>query len=235
MTTSPLLVREYGDSAVMVTVASADPDERARRIAHLTRVLVAQRPHGVTDLVAGLESLLVTFDPLVSAFEHLAPYVELAGSLAQRVQDTSGRVIDVPVVFDADAAPDLADVASEQGISPDEVVASLCAHDLTIELLAAAMAPMMSGVRLPHPVSRQARPRTDVPAGSIMIARAQAIIQPFSGPTGWKVVGWTPHSIVDIAREPAIAFAVGDRLRLRPIDRAEAARLAGTLLGDDHA
>ena len=235
MTTSPLLVQDYGDSAVMVTSTSADPGERAQHIAQLRRVLVARRPHGVTDLVAGLESLLVTFDPLVSGFEHLAPYVELAGSLAQRVEETPGRVIDVPVVFDADAAPDLADVAVEQGCEPGDVIASLCAHDLSIELLAAAMAPMMSGVRLPRPVSRQARPRTDVPAGSIMIARAQAIIQPFPGPTGWKVVGWTPLAIVDIAREPAITFAVGDRFRLRPIDRAEAAGLHGRVLGDDHA
>lgn len=231
MPDASLIVREYGDAAVMVTVASPDPGVRRARIAQVRTGLIAQRPPGVVDLVAGLESLLVTYDPLVVVPDQIPSQLEIGPVLGSH-EPAAARIIDIPVVFDSHNGPDLDDVAAEQGCSVDEVVTSLCSVELRIELLAAAMAPMMSGVELDEPVSRQATPRTDVPPGSIMIAGAQAIIQPFPGPTGWKVIGRTPLTIVDIEHEPPIGFAIGDRMRLRRISEAEAEALVGIRLGD---
>lgn len=78
-------------------------------------------------------------------------------------------------------------------------------------LLAAAMAPMMSGLSLPAPVSRRRQPH-ERSRRSIMIAGRHAIIQPFPGPTGWRVVVHTSLTIVDIARAAPTAFAPGDIL-----------------------
>lgn len=232
MTTEALpLVEEYGDSAVMVTVASGDPGRRQRRIVELRDAVLRRRPPGVTDVVSGLESLLIEFDPLVSGPDHLRHAVELIAELPGAADARERRVFDLPVCFDEADAPDLAAVAAELGLSPDAVVEQLLAHDLTVVLLAAAMAPMMSGVTLPASVARQARPRTDVPPGSLMIAGSHAIIQPFPGPTGWRVVGRTPLTIVDIDRPEPVSFAPGDVLRLRPITAAEAAELRGAFLG----
>ncbi|MPN56541.1 Kinase A inhibitor [bioreactor metagenome] len=136
------------------------------------------------------------------------------------------------MVFDSETGPDLADVAAEQGCTIEELIAELCRHELRIELLAAAMAPMMSGVRLGSEVSRQSQPRTDVQPGSIMVAGANAIIQPFPGPTGWKVVGRTPLTIVDMGVATPIGFAIGDRVRLRTVDPDYAGTLAGLRMGD---
>lgn len=225
-------VREYGDSAVMVTVGSDDAGRRQRRIAELREAFVRRRPPGVTDVVAGLESFLVGYDPLVSGPDHLRHAIELIAELPASAAARKPRVFDLPVCFDEAYAPDLAAVADELGLDPDAVVSALLAHDLTIVLLAAAMAPMMAGVRLPVSVSRQARPRTNVPEGSLMIAGRHAIIQPFPGPTGWRVVGRTPLTIVDIAREAPVSFAPGDILRLRRIDAEAAAGLRGTFLAE---
>ena len=231
-TATPPVLADYGDSAVMVTVDSADPERRRRRIVQLRDAFLAHRPHGVTDVVSGLESMLIEFDPLVTAPEHLLPILELVDEVASDAATAMGRLIDLPVVFDTETGPDLESVAHELGASVDDLIRALTAHEITIVLLAAAMAPMMSGVVLPAPVARQARPRTDVPPGSIMVAGANAIIQPFPGPTGWRVVGRTPLTIVDIHRDPPVAFGPGDRFRLRAIDASEADALAGGLLGD---
>lgn len=231
MSPTPPIMKEYGDSAVMVTVDSPDAGWRRRRIVELREAFCSHRPHGVTDVVSGLESFLVAFDPLVTGPEHLEPVLRLVDHVAKQNEDADGRVLDVPVVFGGQAGPDLANVALEIGLSENEVVAALVGSDLTIVLLAAAMAPMMSGVMLPHPVGRQAQPRTNVPPGSVMIAGDNAIIQPFPGPTGWRVVGRTPLDIVDISAEPPIRFAAGDRLRLRAVTDNDAAGETG-LLGE---
>ena len=64
-----------------------------------------------------------------------------------------------------------------------------------------------------------------------MIAGDNAIIQPFPGPTGWRVVGRTPRTIVDISRPDPVSFGTGDIVRFVPVTRDEAAVLgAGFLL-----
>ena len=232
MSSTPPILEEYGDSAVMVTVDSPDAGFRRRRIVQLRDAFCGHRPHGVTDVVSGLESFLIAYDPLITGPEHLAPVLRLVDRVATEPEAARGRVLDVPIIFGGDAGPDLAAVSLELGLSEQQVVSALVGHELTIVLLAAAMAPMMSGVTLPRPVARQAQPRTNVPAGSVMIAGDNAIIQPFPGPTGWRVVGWTPLGIVDITADPPIRFAAGDRLRLRAIGTVEAANSAGILLGE---
>lgn len=69
-----------------------------------------------------------------------------------------------------------------------------------------------------------------------MIAGTNAIIQPFPGPTGWRVVGRTPHTIVDISRPDPVSFGTGDIVRFVPVTRDEACALdAGFLLPTEEA
>lgn len=225
-----ITVEPFGDSAVMVTLAHADPAIRRTGIVRFRDRFLARRPHGVLDVVSGLESLLIEFDPLVTAPQH----VEYAARLLAESLSMDGSAVartphrfTVPVVFDG---PDLVPVAQEVGLAPGEVVEAITGSAFTICLLGAAMAPMMAGLLVPRPVRRLAEPRTDVAPGAIMIAGTNAIIQPFPGPTGWRVVGRTPHTIVDISRPDPVSFGPGDLVRFVPITRAEAAALTGSFL-----
>ncbi|MCX5240260.1 allophanate hydrolase subunit 1 [Streptomyces prunicolor] len=236
MTTAPfttVAVEPFGDSAVMVTVPHPDQAVRRSAIVAFRDRFLAHRPHGVLDVVSGLESLLVEFDPLRTAPEQ----VEYAVDLLARLPDDRSerprtvREFAVPVVFDEETGPDLAAVAEEVGLDPDELVEAIAKSTFTIALLGAAMAPMMDGLGLPRPVRRRAEPRTDVAPGALMIAGDNAIIQPFPGPTGWRVVGRTPHTVVDISRPDPVSFGTGDVVRFVPVTRDEAAALdAGFLL-----
>lgn len=232
MAAFPLAIAEYGDGAVMVTVRSHNEGERRRLIGEFRARVLAELPPGVEDIVSGLESLLVEFDPLATSVEQVAftlgalGRIEDAGDAGRRPP----RILDVPIVFDAETAPDLGDVATELGVTPDEVIATLERSTLTVSLLAAAMAPMLDGLEVPAPVRRQATPRTSVPPGSIMIAGRNVIIQPFPGPTGWRVIARTPLRIVDIDRREPVSFAPGDRLAFRRVSAVEAAALDGMFL-----
>ncbi|MBF4609452.1 carboxyltransferase domain-containing protein [Curtobacterium sp. VKM Ac-1393] len=214
----------------------AEPGVR-ERVRAIGRELERRTPHGVTELVAGLDSLLVRFDPLRTSPESIEDVVRLLDETTGSdgtVSSVAGRTFTIPVVFDAGAGPDLESVAAELEQSVDDLVATVTGTVFDVVLLAAGMAPMMEGGRFNRPVRRAAQPRTNVPAGSIMIAGQNAIIQPFPGPTGWRVIGRTPHVVVDIAREDAAAILPGDRIRYRAVDRVEAER-TGTafLLPDD--
>ncbi|MFI6549304.1 allophanate hydrolase subunit 1 [Streptomyces prunicolor] len=232
---SAVTVEPFGDSAVMVTIPHPDPVIRRTAIVAFRERFLAHRPPGVLDVVSGLESLLVEFDPLETALPHVEYAVRL---LAERLPVQERQLVTraalrfaVPVVFDEETGPDLASVAEELGVAPAEVVEAIAESTFTISLLGAAMAPMMDGLRVPRPVRRLAEPRTDVAPGALMIAGTNAIIQPFPGPTGWRVVGRTPHTIVDISRPEPVSFGTGDVVRFVPVTRDEAAALdAGFLL-----
>ncbi len=229
-------VESFGDSAVMVTIPRGDASRRRADIIDFRDRLLARRPHGVIDVVSGLESLLVEFDPLDTAPEHIAYAATLLADLPAAEAAGAARAprhFTIPVVFDAETGPDLASVAAEVGATVDEVIAGIGGSTFTISLLGAAMAPMMDGLQLARPVRRRDEPRTDVPPGSIMIAGTNAIIQPFPGPTGWRVVGRTPHTIVDITREQPVSFATGDTVTFAPVDHADATRLDGAFLLPD--
>jgi KipI family sensor histidine kinase inhibitor len=239
-TSEPLVVvvKPFGDSAVMVTIPSDDPRRRRAGIVDFRDRLLGRRPYGVSDVVSGLESLLVEFDPLETSPGHVEYAAQLLAQLPFEGTSGPGRDahhFEIPVVFDEDAGPDLAGVAEELGTDVAAVIEGICSSTLAISLLAAAMAPMMDGLELARPVRRRAEPRTDVAPGSIMLAGTNAIIQPFRGPTGWRVVGRTPRTIVDITRSQPVSFATGDSVRFVPITAAEAVALDGSFLLPDGA
>lgn len=231
MSAFPLAIAEYGDGAVMVTVRSPEGAERRHLIGEFRARVLTELPPGVDDVVSGLESLLVEFDPLATTSEQVSFALGALGRAD--IESTIKReptLLVVPIVVNDETAPDLIEVASELGLTPDEVIGRLESSTLTINLLAAAMAPMMDGLDVPNPVRRQATPRTDVPPGSVMIAGRNAIIQPFPGPTGWRVVGRSPLRIVDITRDTPVSFAPGDRIAFRRISEGEAEALDGVFL-----
>lgn len=223
----------YGDSALMISLANVTAEERQAGSRRLRDILWEVRPYGLVDIVAGIDSLLVEFDCLQVSHEQLSQTIRLAAAGHSLNGDTpvgAARQFVIPVVVTADYAPDLQDVADELGISTDEVLARLEASELSINLLASAMAPMMGPVQFPGQVSRCREPRTNVDSGSVMVAGTSAIIQPFPGPTGWKVIGRTPLTICDINEDPATSYKPGDQVRFKIVPDSEWERLNGTFL-----
>ncbi|MGP0223245.1 MULTISPECIES: 5-oxoprolinase subunit B family protein [unclassified Paenarthrobacter] len=225
----------FGDSALMVSVASGTAGERQAGSRRLREILLEVRPHGLQDVVAGVDSILVEFDCLTVGHAQLAQTIRLAaaGRFHEDTGHTDGKHFVIPLVVNQTFAPDLQDVAAELGISQEAVLGHLEDSVLSINLLASAMAPMMGTVRFPGQVSRCREPRTNVDPGSVMVAGTNAIIQPFPGPTGWKVIGRTPLTICDIREDPPTSYSPGDTVRFKVVPESEWERLAGRFLRTD--
>ncbi|MFI2564096.1 allophanate hydrolase subunit 1 [Paenarthrobacter sp. NPDC018779] len=225
----------FGDSALMVSVASGTAEERQAGSRRIREILLDVRPHGLQDVVAGVDSILVEFDCLAVGHAQLAQTIRLAaaGRFQQENGQADGKHFVIPLVVNEAFAPDLPDVAAELGISQEAVLGHLEDSVLSINLLASAMAPMMGTVQFPGQVSRCREPRTNVDPGSVMVAGTNAIIQPFPGPTGWKVIGRTPLTICDIRENPPTSYKPGDTVRFKVVPESEWERLEGHFLRTD--
>ena len=197
-----------GDAGVLVEVADA---RVARTLATAARAGAGPE---VLDVVPGLGSVLVVFDPRRSSSAAVADWLGHVVPAPDRLDEPETVV--VPAAFDG---PDLGDVARACDLDPARVVALM-----TRELLEVAVLGFSPGFAylegLPAPldtVVRRDRPRSSVPGGSVALAGGFAAVYPQATPGGWHLVGRTGLRLFDPVHPPYTRLRPGDRVRFEAV------------------
>lgn len=197
-------VLPYGDSAVLV-----EPDEPDAVLG--LAAAVRQLP-GVREVVPAARTLLVRAPASLIA--------GIAGQLDEISMSTAAEYAGAEdeVVLDVhyDGA-DLADVAAETGLDPDEVVRRHV--DGAYVVAFCGFAPgfaYLRGLDASLHLPRLAEPRARVPAGSVGVAGEFSGVYPRESPGGWRLLGRTDAQLWDLARTPPALLAPGTRVRFRP-------------------
>lgn len=212
-----------GDAALVLTFpARIDPEMNDRAMAAAAS-LQRQWAAILRDIVVGYCTVTVSFDPLTVD----APWLESEMLAATRPESEmlapgTPRLIDVPVCYDADFAPDLAEVAAYGGCSIEEVVARHTERTYRVYMIGfvpgfAYLAEVDERIAAP----RRASPRALVPAGSVGIAGPQTGVYPASTPGGWNIIGRTPVQPFNPHREQPCLFEPGDTVRFVRIARGD--------------
>ena len=87
----------------------------------------------------------------------------------------------------------------------------------------------MTGMPERLTIPRLETPRTKTPVGSVGIGGFQCYIYPVESPGGFWVLGRTPLRLYDPSSPDPTLLRPGDRVRFRPIDRAEFDRIAAAV------
>lgn len=191
------------------------------RVLALDHALAAAPFPGFVEAVPGHVNLLVRFDPLVT--DHRAAEAAVARLLARSAGPRPpGRLHEVGICCEGDLAPDMAEVARRTGLTPDRVVALLAGaeHEVAIYGFAPGYA-YLTGLPEPLHLPRKPAALRDVPAGSLLVAAGQCIVSTLTMPTGWWILGRSPVPILTGDPVRPFRFDVGDRVRFRPMSRAE--------------
>ncbi len=203
------LVVEFGDRVERgLNAAVLRLDARIRR-AELA---------GVVETVPTFRSLMVHYDPLVTS------RAELEGAIAALLDRPAeiraeARRWRMPVCYEGEFAPDLAEVAGLCGLTPDDVVALHSAVRFYVYMLGFLPGfPYMGDLPDTLALPRRADPRVRVPAGSISIATTLTAIYPYESPGGWHLIGATPIRLFDSMRTRPALLTPGDEVRFEPID-----------------
>ena len=222
-----------GESALRLTGTTGDAESDWLLVHKIARYLEAAKFDGIIGCIPTYESVLVEFDAMTTTSESVAGYLEaIIGNLDLSTPlTTTPKHFRVPVFYGGEYGPDLDEVAEITGLSPEEVIAVHSAPTYLIRCLGSpGGSPMLDGPAFPVPVPRLASPRLKVPQGSIAVAGRQATLAPAVAPGGWRVIGRTPHTILDLSQEPLAPYEPGDTLSFHPIGSDEFHALAGTRL-----
>lgn len=217
-----------GDAALLVLLAEAPSESATAAVLALRDTLSTNPPPGLVDLRPAYASLLVVFDPRVATHEEVGGHVAPLLPPPLLTLPPATRTVEVPVCYDADLAPDLADVAGRAELNPEEAASLHASAAYRVAFVGFSpgfayllgLPPRLATPRLPAP-------RLAVPPGSVGIAGTQAGLYPRATPGGWRLVGRTALPLFDARRDPASLLLPGDAVRFVPVSRAEFDLLAG--------
>ena len=192
--------------------------------------LMAQDLPGVIDIVPAFTTVAVHYRaaarPDGSGFRSLKR--ELDALLAEGVPalPPTTRVVEIPACYGGEFGPDLDDVATQCGLSADEVVRRHSASaQVVYTFFFAAGNPFAGPVDPSLQVPRRRTPRTSLPAGSVAIANGISTIYQNESPGGWNVIARTPWNLFDARQDPPTRLQLGDQLRFVPVSPERFAEL----------
>ncbi|MBP6130053.1 5-oxoprolinase subunit PxpB [Thauera sp.] len=219
-------ILDAGDAALTIEFGSIiDPallaEVNALDAAVLRRKQAGELP-GVIETMPTFRSLTVFFDPLVTDRDAVLATLQPLIAAAEHGSTTDGRHWRLPVCYEGEAAPDLAEVAGAIGIGEDEVVALHSGAEYLVYMIGFLPGfPFMGDLPAPLRLPRRAQPRVRVPAGSVAIATGLTAIYPWESPGGWHLLGRCPVPLFDARRTSPSLLAAGDRVRFVPVSAEE--------------
>jgi KipI family sensor histidine kinase inhibitor len=221
----PGRIMPAGDSAIIVRLGTDISLATHARVMELLRRLdLSGPPPGVLDVVPAYASVMVIFDPLLTSYVDLEERLLALLQTMRPVARVSrrGRLVRIPVEYGGSAGPDLADVAELSGLLPKEVVQKHSSAEYRVYFLGFQSGfPYLGGLPSELAVPRLARPRPEVPAGSVGLAGRQTGIYPVAAPGGWRLIGRTRRRLFDPRRNPPALLRPGDRVKFEVIPSAQ--------------
>jgi inhibitor of KinA len=222
-----------GDSALIVQVGDHIDEATHARVQAVVAALEAEPLPAVTELVPAYTTVTLFYQPwsavAAGAFPEDIPGW-LGGIVAARLakvpdapKPRRGRLVEIPVCYDPEFAPDLPEIAQRAGLPSGKVIELHQEAEYLVYLVGFAPGfPYMGGLPAELAVMpRRAQPRTKVAPGSVGIVGAQCCIYPLATPGGWNLLGCTPRRLFDPQDNPPALLGAGDRVKFRAITREE--------------
>lgn len=186
-------VLPLGDAGLEVTFADAFREEAYRQAHHLFQILRGAEVPAVTDVVLAWTSVAVYWDPYARHCDLLPRLLRLIEEAHPPAPSESaaqtGDLFRVPVRYGGDLGPDLADVASCHGCSPEEIVRRHTAKPFMVYFL--GFSPGFPYLRMDAGLStpKLPTPRPRITPGSVWIGGEVGGIYSIGTPGGGRIIG----------------------------------------------
>jgi len=203
-----------GDAALLIQLGDEIDLTVNQRVHDLAAILVASPMEGFIETVPAYETLLLHYDPLISTYAKISKWVRAKLEHVENTELRKPRHVQVPVRYGGEFGVDLESVASNCGLSVEDIIRLHSARTYTVYMMGFTPGfPYMGKLDDAIIMPRLQTPRTRVPAGSVAIAGSQTGIYPIDSPGGWQLIGWTPLQLFDLESESPFLFSPGDEVK----------------------
>ena len=178
---------------------------------------------GFIESVPAYSSLTVFYDFLKvkqrfsnfpTTFAAVADWMENALKNLPEILTTENPLIEIPVCFDEEFAPDLEFIAETHKLEKSRVIEIFTSQTYRVYMLGflpgfAYMGEVDGKIATP----RKTSPRLKVPKGSVGIAGKQTGIYPFESPGGWQIIGKTDVELFTPNSDSPTFLQAGDTVK----------------------
>ncbi len=212
----------FGQHALLVQFEQKIDPITLRHVMALEQLIKAHLPKGIEELIPAYASLAVLFDRKQWTHKKLAKTIrDLDALLSRAVQHLpKGRTHEIPVHYGGSHGPDLTAVARQLGMKEEEIVRRHSRKKYLVYMLGFLPGFVYLGKLDPMlQLTRRAKPRLRVAAGSIAIAGKQTGIYTLESPGGWHLIGQTTSNLFKIpqAQESPSVLRRGDWVKFIPV------------------
>lgn len=210
-------VTPFGENGWLATLSGGDMVACA--LAANAAADALRSVQGVTDAVAGVESLVLRFHPNEITLDDARTKLEHALKKSTTQTISPETAIEIPVCYGGEYGPDFDALCQKLSITGDELIAlhsSQAYRVLTVGFAPgfAYLGPLPTALQ----TERLSTPRAYVPSGSVGVAGAMTGVYALASPGGWPLIGRTPKKLFDPHSVAPFLFSAGASVRFRPID-----------------
>jgi len=215
-----MTIEPLGDSAAIVAWRTLDDSTAWQAVQNATQCLNRHCITGVYEVAPAFKSLTVYYNPVAIQWNEVEEWITSVPHEIPMRDDQTSRLVEIPVCYDAEFAPDLEAVAVAHALQPDEVIRIHCGTEYYVQMIGFSPGfPYLAGLPPQLHTPRRHSPRLRVPVGSVAIGGNQTGIYSLETPGGWNIIGRTPVRLFDVDRNPPCLLTAGDRVRFVQIDR----------------
>jgi len=169
---------------------------------------------GFIDVVPGLLSIAVRYDPLVRRRDEVVTAMESARDASRSREERSVPELQIPVRYGNEDGPDFAAVCESLQLSREDFIAAHTGMIHTVDMLGFTPGfAYLSDMGEQYAVPRLQSPRRMVAAGSVGFAGGRSGLYALAGPGGWPLIGRTMKALFAAKAPDPFALQPGTRIR----------------------
>ncbi|WP_420386158.1 5-oxoprolinase subunit PxpB [Roseivirga sp.] len=213
-------VKPFGDKALLISFEKKIDPEVNQMVINLYHTLKASR--SFTFLTPAYCSLTVGIDRTRFTMTEATELIRDLATHPPTNQMAYVRDVTIPVCYEPEFAPDMAEVSRKTGLTEQEIIQKHTETTYRVYMLGFVAGFAYLGT-LPEPLvcDRKETPRKLVPKGSVGLAGHQTGIYPVDAPGGWQIIGQTPLNMFDTSREEPNLLFSGDKVKFRAVSADE--------------
>ncbi|MGY5353678.1 5-oxoprolinase subunit PxpB [Wenyingzhuangia sp. IMCC45467] len=209
-------VINYGENALLMQFKDVISLEVHQYVKSCYEQLTKLHLIGVQSLIPAYNSITILFDPLKINQKDLRIFIENTPFDKYENQQIEKNIVEIPVCYQEPYALDLAFVASELGVTKQNIIDIHSAKPYLVYMLGFAPGFMyLGGLDERLQIARKQTPRIQIPAGAVGLADKQTGVYPLVTPGGWQIIGQTPLPL--FSKEKPSLVQMGDYVQFVPI------------------
>jgi inhibitor of KinA len=216
------LLSPLGETGVTIRCGDTISEAVHRRVMSVCALLEKSLIPGVLEWLPSFASVTLFYDPLITPYHEVCKVLIRHLNTMDEAAEDHHRTVIIPVCYGGELGPDLEYVATEHGLTPDEVIAIHTSGNYLVHMIGFAPGfPYLGGLSENIATPRRPTPRLRVEAGTVGIGGKQTGVYPVSTPGGWQCIGRTPLALFRPTEVPPSLLAAGDRVRFVSISLQE--------------